>query len=100
MGREEAGGEYEAILSFEANMKNWTLVGIVIEGRPVNIHGVNPWKHEWVSLKEPRFEVPHPDYPNQRHKIWAYTITAGDRDLVFAAGEYSNGVWGFYVPSS
>ncbi len=81
-------------------MKNWEFVDIVADGQPVDLDGVNPWDHEWISLDEEPIEVPHPSYPNQRHKMWIYKIDTGKKTVVFAAGEYSNCVWGFYVPSA
>jgi hypothetical protein len=43
-------------------------------------------------------ELPHPAYPNQRHRMSVYEIESGGRRIRFAAGELSANVWGFYVP--
>ncbi|MGA2258841.1 MAG: hypothetical protein ABSG53_29590 [Thermoguttaceae bacterium] len=79
-------------------MNEWTSCGIVIEGQPIDVAGINPWNFHWVSLKEPPVELPHPSYPNQRHKMWLYEIDNAGKKIVFAAGELSANVWGFYVP--
>jgi hypothetical protein len=41
----------------------------------------------------------HPTYPNQTHQYDIYEIGDAERPVRFAAGELSNGVWGFYVPA-
>jgi hypothetical protein len=32
------------------------------------------------------------------YTISVYDLSVGDRNVIFAAGEISNGVWAFYVP--
>jgi len=80
-------------------MKEWKLVNIVSDGQPIIINGINLWKHEWIRIDEKPIEVPHPGHPNEKHKMWIYKINTGNNSIVFAAGEYSNCVWGFYVPA-
>jgi hypothetical protein len=41
----------------------------------------------------------HPQYPAQRHVMSVYEVADSDPAVRFAAGEFSNGVWGFYVPA-
>ena len=79
--------------------QTWIAVGVVLEGDPVNVGGLNPWGLEWHSLESNPIELPHPSYPNQRHLIWVYEIRSGAKAVRFAAGELSANVWGFYVPS-
>ena len=76
----------------------WRFVSIGFERDPVDIgSGVNPWSQKWRSLHR-RIVVAHPSYPRQRHLMDTYQIAGSDPPLVFAAGEFSNGVWGIYVP--
>jgi len=77
----------------------WKSCGVVIEGRPIDVGGINPWAFPWVSLQQPPVELPHPAYPNQCHKMWLYEVEAAGKKIVFAAGELSPNVWGFYVPA-
>ena len=77
----------------------WKHVSIGVEGNAVSLGGLNPWKLEWRSLDEPSITVAHPSYQHERHSMWLFEIHAGDKTVKFAAGEYSNGVWGFYVPT-
>ncbi|MFL6163726.1 MAG: hypothetical protein ACJ74U_16090 [Jatrophihabitantaceae bacterium] len=69
-----------------------------LEGGSISLRGINPWEYEWTNLNR-SIVVPHPSYPNQRHALRVYRIGGEDRDAtVFAAGELSAGVWGFYLP--
>ena len=76
----------------------WRFVWIGVEGNAVHIDGVNPWRVNWTATAR-RIVVPHPSYPAQRHQLEVYEITGSDPPVVFAAGELSNGVWGFFVPA-
>lgn len=46
-----------------------------------------------------RIRVTHPQYPSQRHAMFIYEVTGAIPPIRFAAGLFSNGIWGFYVPS-
>ena len=81
-------------------MKKWEFVNIVIDGQPISVNDINPWDYEWFRLDEEPIKVSHPSYPNQTHKMEIYEIRTDKKTVVFAAGEFSNCVWGFYVPSS
>ncbi len=76
----------------------WKFVAILTEGEPLSIQGHNPWPVAWHSVPVPPITVAHPSYPNQRHQMWVYDLESSP-PVRFAAGEYSNGVWGFYVPA-
>ena len=76
---------------------HWTPVGVVLERDPIEIDGVNPWEQSWKSTDEIA-DVRHPAYPTQVHDVSVYVMTVEGRDILFAAGELSNGVWGFYRP--
>ena len=76
----------------------WRFAWIGVEGNEVRIDGVNPWQVNW-NATERRIVVPHPQYPAQRHQFEVYEIPDTDPPVVFAAGEFSYGVWGFFVPA-
>jgi len=78
-------------------MDEWKSCGVVIEGQPIDVGGINPWSSHWVSRRQPPVELPHPAHPNQRHKMWVYEIEDAGKKVVFAAAELSANVWGFYV---
>ena len=79
--------------------KGWRFVSISFEGQPTDVGGVNPWDVEWTPT-DGRITVAHPEYPAERHTMFTYEVTGSNPRIVFAAGEFSNGVWGFYVPVS
>ena len=77
----------------------WMFVAIVVEGEAVSLLGQNPWPLQWSSSGEPPITVAHPSYPSQRHEMSVYDLES-TQSIRFAAGEFSNGVWGFYVPET
>lgn len=79
-------------------MANWKNAGIVVEGRPITVGGLNPWSHEWKWSSAIAIELPDPSYPKQVHRMSVYEISNGDLSGTFTAGELSAHVWGFYVP--
>lgn len=74
---------------------DWTPVGIVFDGDPIEVDGINPWLYAWRSTGE-RAQVRHPAYPTQVHEVDVHEVTVDGRTIRFAAGELSNTVWGFY----
>lgn len=79
-------------------MTDWQEVGVVPEGFPIRINGVNPWNFDWRASNEEAVELPHPSHPSQLHRMEIYEIEDRGRTIKFAAGELSMNVWGFYVP--
>jgi hypothetical protein len=77
----------------------WEFVGIVFESDPIEVYGLNPWGFKWHDLKQEPIVVAHPQYSSQRHEMHRYEIKCGEKVIEFAAGEFSNLVYGFYVPS-
>lgn len=75
----------------------WRFVSIGFEGEATDIFGINPWDAEWTSTHG-RVTVSHPQHPSERHVMFTYEVKGSDPPAIFAAGEFSNGVWGFYVP--
>lgn len=76
----------------------WRFVSIGEEGEPTDIGGgINPWDVKWIPTHG-RIVVAHPSYPQERHTMFTYVVEGTDPPVVFAAGEYSNLVFGFYVP--
>jgi hypothetical protein len=77
---------------------SWAVLGIVVEGESISIGDVNLWDHHWQPLKADVY-LPHPAYPQQKHRLDIYRIESGGRTILFAAGEVSAGVWAFYQPA-
>jgi hypothetical protein len=79
----------------------WRFIAIGLVGAELSIDGVNPWKHEraWRRTGDPPITVAHPTYPVERHEMFVYELTLPNKKIKFAAGEFSNGVYGFYLPA-
>lgn len=77
----------------------WRFVHIGPEGDGITIDGITVWDTHWANM-ERRIIVAHAQYPNQRHSMHTYRASMTGHTLDFAAGEFSNGVWGFFVPDS
>ena len=76
----------------------WKFVGASGEGSPFEIEGVKVWAHDWIAEKEvPRAEVKDPHY-GQLFSFRVYRVEVGAKKIRFAAGEFSNSVFGFFVP--
>ncbi len=74
---------------------NWQFVGAGPDGQSFVIGGLDVWKHEWTDTKE-RAHVKDPCY-QQSFTFHVWEIRRGDCIVTFAAGEFSNCMWGFYV---
>ncbi len=73
----------------------WTFLASGTELQPVRIDGVNVWDHEWHRTGR-KADVADPRY-GQRFTFDVWSIPAGKKSVRFAAGEFSNGMWGFYT---
>jgi len=78
--------------------RGWRFVSIGLEGQPADVGGVNPWEVKWTATGG-RITVAHPQYRSQRRVMFVYEVTDSVPRIRFAAGEFSNGVWGFFVPA-
>ncbi len=74
---------------------HWTFVGAIPDGQSFKIDGIDVWKHEWTDTKE-RVSVEDPLY-RQKFTFHVYEIRSSDKVVRFAAGEFSNCMWGFYA---
>jgi hypothetical protein len=79
-------------------MTNWRFVSTSFEGDKLEISGVRVWEHNWVCRAGERADVKAPLY-GLSYSFDVYEIDAGGRQIIFAAGEFSAGAYGFYTPS-
>ena len=79
-------------------MSQWRAEHVGTEGDDLTIGGVAVWRAQWRQVPGERVTLPHPAYANQSHSFTVFEIGDPDNPIRFAAGEVSNGVWGFYVP--
>ncbi|WDF54209.1 hypothetical protein [Mucilaginibacter sp. KACC 22063] len=75
---------------------NWKFYKSVIDGHDLFINGLNIWSYEWLDQKQYVW-VKDPIY-GEDHVMGIYEITDGVTIVRFAAGEFSNLVWGIYLP--
>ncbi|MEV0950405.1 hypothetical protein [Promicromonospora sp. NPDC050249] len=79
--------------------QGWEFRAIVVDGDPAVIAGVDLWQKHWEPVRAGSVVVAHPTYPAQRHSMSVYKLSEVDPAVFFAAGEFSNAVWGFYEPT-
>ena len=79
-------------------MTEWIYVTGGRELAPVKIDGLDVWKHDWTPLPGGPVSVKDPLH-GQEFRFSTYTVTDGSRTATFAAGEFSNGMWGFFQPN-
>ena len=72
----------------------WKFVRSGVDGN-CNLFGKNIFNYEWINTKQ-KIRVLDPIY-NQPHILTIYKADIGSDVVTFAAGEFSNNVYGFYV---
>lgn len=75
----------------------WRPLAIGVANDSVSLRGHDLWKEKWLKRAEESIIVAHPSYPAERHKMFVYQLETAPA-VIFAAGEFSNGVWGFFQP--
>jgi hypothetical protein len=75
----------------------WRYFGTFPDGAGLLLNGIDVWQSHWVDTGN-RIAVEDPLY-GQSYTFHVYEISVGDVRALFAAGEWSNCMWGFYVPS-
>ena len=75
----------------------WKFVKAGPDGDPAIIGGVDVWKHPWVRVRDEYADVRDPSY-GEPHCFPVYNIVVSDKTITFAAGEFSAGIFAFYVP--
>lgn len=78
---------------------DWLALHVGVENDAFAIGGVPVWTQPWRPVGVPPVTLPHPAYAHQAHRFEIYDIGEGTTRRRFAAGELSNGVWGFYEPA-
>ncbi len=76
-------------------MSEWKFIGHCFDGDRFEIEGTNVWEHAWrstggtASITDPLYKV--------KYQFTIYEAGAAPKIIRFAAGEFSNTVWGFYT---
>jgi len=84
---------YEAL-----EKRKWEFVGSSEEGSPFAIDGVDVWSQEWkAGRSRPSVHVKNPN-DGMIIEVGVYSIGSGERKVRFAAGAFSDSIFGFYIP--
>jgi hypothetical protein len=82
-------------MNSEIRTTDWRYVGHCVDGQRFLVEGVDVSDHAWRHTDEPDVEVEDPAYHRPfRFDVWE--LETDGRRIRFAAGEFSNCVWGFY----
>lgn len=76
--------------------QGWRFVGATVHGQKLAEWPVDFWQAKWVE--DGRAHLREPVYGEQR-LIPTWYVELNGRRHAFAATEFSNGVYGFYLPS-
>jgi len=74
--------------------KTWQHEITGVDGNTL-LFGVNIFDYEWKNTGE-RIDVEDPLY-GQTYRFPVYKVLVGEQEHQFAAGEFSNSVFGFYI---
>lgn len=73
---------------------NWRFAGSAAEDKFI-IDGIDIFKEEWENTGEV-IQVKDPLY-GQEYMFTVWKVQKSDKMIIFAAGEFSNNVFGIYV---
>jgi len=76
--------------------RSWQFAGSARENEPFEIRGVNVWSQGWQVAAGEEAHVNDPVY-GKGYIFRVFHIQDGDEQIEFAAGELSDGLWGFYT---
>jgi hypothetical protein len=74
---------------------DWNYVATIFDGEKFEIQGLNIWDFEWKSTDE-KINIKDPLF-GKNYSFDIYKIQTIANEIVFAAGEFSNNVWGIYL---
>ncbi len=80
--------------------QGWTQAHVGFERDDFELQGLKVWFESWRRVESASLILWHPAYPQQRHAMEVYEIGDPASPVRFAAGELSNGVWGFFTPGA
>lgn len=75
---------------------SWKYLGSCIDGERFEVEGVDVWSREWIRCPGELAEIRDPLY-NEPRTFSVYELALVGHRFRFAAGEFSNCVWGFYA---
>ena len=76
---------------------SWKHIKTIVDSESFAIDGLNIWDYEWKDTGQ-KVDIQDPLY-NQNYTLPIYEITDNTMTAKFAAGEFSNLIWGIYQES-
>jgi hypothetical protein len=73
----------------------WRFLKTINEGELCEIGGLNIWEFKWQEIGE-KIKVKDPLY-GRFYSFDVFKIQKDNTTILFAAGEFSNCVWGIYL---
>lgn len=73
----------------------WKYIATIFDGEKFEIRGVNIWDFKWQTTEE-KIKIKDPLY-GQSYFFNVYKIESLNTEILFAAGEFSNSVWGIFL---
>jgi hypothetical protein len=77
---------------------SWKHVKTIVDGEPFLIDGINIWEYEWKGTGH-QISVLDPLY-GQPYTVPIYELLIDEQTITFATTEFSNCVWGIYLPKA
>jgi len=74
---------------------NWEHIKTLVDSERFEINGMNIWDSDWKNTGE-SIQIKDPLY-GQHYTFTVYEIMNEQSSAKFAAGEFSNCVWGIYL---
>jgi hypothetical protein len=75
---------------------SWKFVKAGSDGDRFRVGGIDFLRQQWTAVEGRYADVKDPHF-HQDFKFQVYTIDKDGVITKFAAGEFSNGYWGFYI---
>ncbi|MES2545043.1 MAG: hypothetical protein V4548_09180 [Bacteroidota bacterium] len=85
----------DKILEIQEINIDWKHKKTIVDSDKFEIDGLNIWDFEWQYTNE-KIRVLDPQY-GQSYFFNVYKIQNSGRTILFAAGEFSNCIWGIYT---
>jgi hypothetical protein len=79
-------------------MTEWRFVSFGPENDELELGGLPVWREAWRELPE-SVTLSDPSVPGLTQRLGVYEIGPVDSPVRFAAGEFSDGIWGFFIPA-
>ena len=77
---------------------SWRDIHVGKEGDRLRIGGVDVWRAEWRWVDAKTIPLPHPFDSRSIHSFMVCECGPPRRPVRFAAAQFPEGLWAFYVP--